>query len=135
MSIFDVLDLSGYIMPGAIVLVVIALLAIGIPDLLSRRGRQLKAQGIVFDNIKNTSDKGDSFTPKVRFATADGRQIEFADGFGVSTTAKPVGNEVTVVYSAENPERAFVPHPGKRIVAYVILFGLLALLIVLQALR
>lgn len=136
MSFFDAFDMSGAILPGAIVMVLIALLAIGIPDLLSRRGRQSKAQGTVFDNIKSASEKGgESFTPKVRFATADGRQIEFTDGFGASSTPKPVGTAVSVIYSAENPERAFVPHPGKRIVAYVILFGFLVLLTVLWALR
>ena len=133
MDFLDFFNLSSVILPTAIGLVGIVLLAIGTTDLLPRRGRQLKAQGMVFDHIRNTSDKGDTYTPKVRFATPDGRQIEFTDGFSVSRAAMPVGTAVPVIFSAENPEHAFVPHAGKRILAYVILIGMLCLLIVLWA--
>lgn len=131
MDILDLFNLSSVILPAAIGLVAIALLAIGINDLLPRRGRQLRARGTVFEHVRNIGDRGDTYTPKVRFTTADGRQIEFTDGFGVSRNALPIGTAVPVIYSAEIPERAFVPHRGKRVLAYVILIGMLALLIVL----
>ena len=92
-------------LPSAMGLVALALLALGVNDLLPRRGRQLKAQGVVFDHIRNKGDKGDTFTPKVRFTTDDGRQVEITDGFGVSKHASAIGTAVTVMYPAENPER------------------------------
>jgi Protein of unknown function (DUF3592) len=133
MDFLSLFDLTGVILPGSIAFVAIALLAIGINDWLPRRGRQLRAQGTVFEYIRNSSDKGDTYTPKVRFATADGRQIEFTDGFGVSQNSSPLGAAVPVIYSAENPERAFVPHRGKRFFTYLFLIGTLAILIVLWA--
>jgi hypothetical protein len=135
MDFLDFFNLSSFILPAAIALVAIALISIGINDLLPRWGRQVRAQGTVFDHVRDTGDKGDTFTPKVRFTAADGRQIEFTDGFGAAGIALPIGTTVPVVYAAENPERAFVPHAGKCILAYVILVGMLALLIGLWALQ
>ncbi len=96
MGFTDFID-STILLRLAIAVVVLALLLIGLSDYRSRRGRQLKAQGAMVGHLHDKSDRGETFTPKVRFATADGRQAEIVDGFGVSPRALAIGTPLTVV--------------------------------------
>lgn len=131
MDISSIVDLSAYILPAAILLVLLALLLIALPDARSRRGTDVKAQGIVSGFTHDKGERGDTFTPKVRFTSADGRDIEIVDGFGVSRTAPEIGSPVNVLYPAGSPERGRVAHPGRRIFTYAFLMGLLVLLLAL----
>lgn len=128
------MDISDFLPEGAILNVVLAvlalgLLAIGLNDWRSRRGRQIKTKGVVFDHVRNTGDKGDTFTPKIRFTTGDGRQVEIVDDYGVSKRELALGTPLTVIYPADHPERGRVPRPVKRIAAYVILLSMLAVVV------
>jgi hypothetical protein len=119
---------SEYVVTAAIVGILIVLLLLGIQDWLSRRGPQGKVRGVVSGHVQNM-DGEVTFTPKIRFTTADGRDVEITDGFGVSKRAVPIGVPRTVTYPLDNPERGRVSHPGKRITMYVVLLAMLAVFV------
>lgn len=131
MGAADLFDFSAILLPGMLVLLVLALIGFIVNDLLPRRGRQVETKGVVFDNVHNVGDGKESFTPKVRFTAENGRQIEFVDGFGVANSATAIGTPVSVVYPPGQPEAARVPHPAKRTLLYSILIGMIVLLSVL----
>jgi hypothetical protein len=87
-----------------------------------------RTRGVVFDHHKSYSDGSDSYSPKVRFETEDGRRIEVTDNYGTPSARPQVGSMLEVIYPIEAPERARVRRPYLRVFMYCVLLLMLGLL-------
>ena len=98
-----------------------------------RRGG-VRTQGTVVDKRSDVS--GGSYAPVIRFATQDGRTVEFVSNMYTPFVPK-VGKQVPVVYQPSKPERAIldtalgtwvIPTMGLVIGVGLCLFGLIGFL-------
>jgi hypothetical protein len=58
--------------------------------------------------LKQQIGQGNTYAPRVRFTTVDGRQVEFVSSVYSSLPFFRVGEQVTVLYSPGRPESAEV---------------------------
>ena len=73
---------------------------------LEFRKTAVAAEGTVIDFTTHQSDGKTMYTPKIQFATADGREIEFSSSSSSSSPGYDRGDKVKILYSKETPERA-----------------------------
>jgi len=73
-------------------------------------GETASGRIIGYERVYQPTDRLHVYYPEVTFTTAAGRTVTFRDklGSGASTTARKSGARVTVVYNANNPERAMI---------------------------
>ncbi|MFU8852433.1 DUF3592 domain-containing protein [Micromonospora sp. SL1-18] len=77
---------------------------------LLREGHRVP--GEVVDLLVNKTKSGESYTPVVRFRTADGVPITSSPGRGRQAPFTPDGKPVTVVYDPSRPSRVLVVAGG-----------------------
>jgi hypothetical protein len=88
---------------GGVLLVVALLLWNSTRDFLARAQ---STRGAVVELREKRDDDGTTYTPVVRFSTADGREITYAESFSTNPPAYDVGEEVEVLYLAEDSSNA-----------------------------
>jgi len=67
------------------------------------------AQGTVIDLLASrSSDNSTTWRPVVRFAAADGRTVQFEAGFSSNPPMYSRGENLEVLYSATNPQKASI---------------------------
>ena len=75
----------------------------------STRNFLAKAQltrGAVVELREKTDNDGTTYTPVVRFSTADGKEITYVESFSTSPPSYDVGESVEVLYLAEDANQA-----------------------------
>lgn len=90
---------------------VFVLMTIGLVSLVRTRAaikNWRRATGTVLEMVKRGRTKGGNlmWTPRVRFTAMDGREIEFVEWGAQYPPRFQMGESVTVLYQAENPEKA-----------------------------
>ena len=68
----------------------------------------VRTDGVLTGNVRRGSYRGDTFYPRVRFRTEDGRDISFVSNIGTKPASYHINNAVTVVYDPRNPNRAYI---------------------------
>jgi hypothetical protein len=123
-------------MQGPVYVIIFGLIFFGIGAGLSYKQYMLErdgasVQGEVVSLTTDCDEDGCSYSPVVRFNMQNGKSITFESTYSSSPPAYDVGEEVTVIYSPEAPEKAQIKGGGKvfRIVftavgGVIITFGL-----------
>ncbi len=79
---------------------------------------------------RSQRDEGSiSYAAIYRFTTADGRRIEVLDSVLQPTQTPPLGATVALVHPLGHPEKARRPRPVLRLVIYIVIGAVLALLV------
>ena len=101
----------------------------------TRRGG-VRTQGTVIDNRRTVTNGASSSAPVIRFATQDGRTVEFESNISTPVVYE-VGKQVPVVYQPSNPEQAIldtalgtwvIPTLSLAVGVVLLLVGLIGLL-------
>lgn len=72
--------------------------------------RSVEVQGTVIEvlRVRDSDNTGYLFTPRVRFQTTDGREIEFQSGLRTNPPAYRTGQTVQVFYDPGEPRSAVI---------------------------
>jgi hypothetical protein len=123
-------------MRGPVYILLFGLIFFGIGSWLTYQQRTFERQGAqAGGEVTGLSSRCDSdgctYSPVVRFSTQTGGTVSFESTYSSSPPAYDVGEEVTVIYSPDNPEKAVIQGEGQllRIIfmavgGLVIAFGL-----------
>ena len=104
-------------MHGPVYLILFGLIFFGIgawltysQSSLEKRGEQAPGEVIGLD--ENCSDDGCAYAPLVSFKTNDGITVTFESSYSSSPPAYEVGEQVTVFYLPDAPEKAVIKGEG-----------------------
>jgi len=61
---------------------------------------------------ESCDDEGCTYSPVVRFTTQDGRQVTYNSTFSSSPPAYDIGEQVTMFYQPDDPQRATIKGEG-----------------------
>src|SRR5262245_19726332 len=62
-----------------------------------------RRDGVVIDLIASHDSESETYHPRVRFMTANGEAVEFTGSVGSDPPGFDIGEQVTVLYDAANP--------------------------------
>jgi len=79
---------------------------VAVQDTIEFRDAAVTTEGVVYDFATHRSDGKTMYTPQIRFATEDGRDVEFSGSVSSSSPAYDRGEAVKVMYRRETPEDA-----------------------------
>ena len=126
----------------------IGMLSGGIVSLLKRRKQNagsLSATGVVTAFARGMGRSGYIYYPQVQFAISSGQAFRFQSSAGSSRAEYGVGQEVKVLYCADNPQQAEIDSasslwllPGIMIgmgIVFVVVGSLISLLMILVAIN
>jgi len=123
-------------MGGPLYVVLFGLIFFGIGAGLTYRQHAMEARGVetegrVVSLSQSCDDDGCTYSPVVRFNTRGGQSITFESSYSSSPPAYDVGEQVTIIYLPDDPEKAVIQGEGQlfRIIFMivgggVIIFGL-----------
>ena len=87
----------------------------------------IEAPGLVVDLQENYDSDGSTYTPVVRFQTARGQSVEFLSPYSSNPPDYSVGEQVIVVYTLEQPEKALIKGNGQLLhVIFMLVGGVIA---------
>ncbi len=72
----------------------------------------LQAPGEVISLSESCDDDGCYYSPVVRFTTGDGETVFYHSSFSSSPPAYKIGENVSIFYKSENPEKAIIDGEG-----------------------
>lgn len=85
-----------------------------------------QAQGEVLSLTSRCDDEGCTYAPVVRFELQNGRTITFESIYSSSPPAYEVGEQVTVLYPPEAPEKAEIKGGGRGFrIAFTLVGGII----------
>jgi len=96
----------------------------------------IQVPGEVISLSESCDDEGCAYRPNVRFTTLEGETVFYYSNYGSSPPEYDVGENVTILYKSENPEKAiiageggifrfiFMGVGGALIIAGLIIFGI-----------
>jgi hypothetical protein len=117
---------------GPIYLIVFGLIFFGIGAVMSYKQNNLEqngvqAQGEVISLVTNCDDDGCAYAPIVSFKTRDAKTITFESTYSSNPPAYEIGEQVTVIYVLEAPEKAGIKGEGLVLrIIFMIAGGLIA---------
>lgn len=102
---------------GPIYIIIFGMIFFGVGGGLTYRQmvnqqNNIQVQGEVIALTPNCDDDGCSYHSVVRYRTNEGIQLTYMSSFSSSPPAHEIGETVTVFYSPDNPEDAFIKGEG-----------------------
>ena len=76
------------------------------------RQEALEVPGEVIQLSESCDDEGCTYSPIVRFVTQAGQSITYSSKFSSSPPAYDVGEQVTIFYKPDNPQKATIKGEG-----------------------
>ena len=124
-------QISRSFMQGPIYIIIFGLIFFGIgagPSLkqllIAYDGGQ--ARGEVISLTTRCDDEGCSYAPVVRFELQNGKTITFESAYSSNPPSYDVGEQITVLYPQESPEKAEIKGGGKVLrITFTIIGGII----------
>ena len=119
-------------MIGPLIFLLFGLIFFAIGSGLTMRQRSLErhgieAPGVVVGLQENYDSDGSTYTPVVHFKTASGQSVEFLSPYSSNPPDYSVGEQVIVVYTLEQPEKALIKGNGQLLhVIFMLVGGVIA---------